>query len=182
MTIIDHSIRIKSNLTLREYVVLDFLRNWYLIEKKSITFGDFKEVWITPPSIHTTYSKLLDKGFLFKDVDGKIKTSDKWNTHFADNNIQFDELWKLHNIGNKQKAKSALIQALKVDSFDNIKNGLLEYIEFRKQTDQFPVHLSSFLNHKNKEWQTKRDVSIYKKKEAIAPQIINTGPKSVWDK
>ncbi len=182
MTIINHSIRNKLGLTLREYVVLDILRNWFLKEKKPITFNEYKKMYLTAVSVHVTYVKLLSKGFLFKDVDGKIKPTEKWNINFADNTDEFEELWELHKIGNKQKAKSAFFNAIKVDSFDNIKKGLVAYIEFRNQTDQFPIHLSSFLNHKNKEWQTERDLTIYKKKEVLQPQTqINTSPKSAWD-
>ena len=172
-TVINHSIRIKLGLSLLEYTTLDMIRE----SKTPITFGQYKKLIATEPQIiHDAYGQLLSKGFILNG-----KTTDKWNSHFADNDDLLSELWVLHNVGNKQKAKDALIQALKVDTFDNIKKGLISYKEFRQQTEQHPLHLSSFLNHKNKEWQTQRDVSLYKKKEVVA-ESVNTGPKSVWDK
>lgn len=181
VTFINHKIRIELNLTPREYIMLDFIRNWHLTNKKPIRFDD---CWINTGIINRNLTKsfavLKAKGLLFLDEkDGKVKTTNLFNCKFDDVNLLFEELWKLHHVGTKQIAKACLLKTLKVDTFENIKKGLLKYIEFIKETDQFPMHLSTFLYHKNKIWQEERDASIYKKKDAVAP-VIQTGPASAY--
>ncbi len=184
VTIINHAIRIDLGLTLREYTVLDFIRVWHINNKKksqAITYGDF---WIATGlmnrNISRIYALMKDKGLLFKDVDGKVKTTKKWNIYFEDHSVSFESIWKIYKVGVKNKAWEAFNKSLKIDSFENIMAGVQRYLKFLEQTDQFPLHVSTFLYWKNKTWQSEFDASIYKKKEIIQPPIINTGPASAW--
>lgn len=177
-TTIQHSLRVKLKITMVEYVLLDFIHQWHLKKKEPITFGDY---WIAcgvkSRLLSAKFKRLKDKELLFKDVDGRVKTTDKWNSNF-NSSEQFETLWKLLNVGNKQVAKKSFSLALKVDSFENIKKGLEDYIKFVNETDQFRKHLASFLNPKNKEWTTERDANIYKKREPVKEHKATTGPQS----
>ncbi len=180
-TTIQHALRAKLKLSMVEYVLLDFIHQWHLKKKEPITFGDYwRATGIKSRMLSSKFARLKERGFLFKDpADGKVKTTDKWNENF-NSSEQFETLWKLLNVGNKQVAKTTFVKALKVDSYENIKEGLEKYLAFLKLTDQFPKHLASFLNPKNKDWTTERDAGIYKKKEPLyTPKpIVTTGPKS----
>jgi hypothetical protein len=181
-TTIQHNLRAKLKLSMTEYVLLDFIHQWHLKKKEPITFGDYwRATGVKSRLLSVKFQRLKDKGMLFKDdTDGKVKTTDLWNSNF-NSSEQFETLWKLLNVGNKQVAKKSFSLAMKVDSYENIKLGLEKYLAFLKLTDQFPKHLSSFLNPKNKDWTTERDAGIYaKKKEPLftpKPQV-STGPKS----
>lgn len=180
-TTIIHKIRVELGLTLREYVLLDFICQWHSKKNKSITYGDFWEATgVYPRFIDGIFQRLKEKGLLFKDTDGMVKTTPLWNDNFNSSEL-FEELWKMSKVGNKQKAKSAFDKALKVDSYDNIKAGFLKYKEFLKQTEQFEQHLSTFLSAKNKEWTTEFDASNYKKKTTASDTPkVSTGPQSKW--
>ncbi len=180
-TIIQHTIRISLGLTLREYVLLDFIFQWHESNKAPITFADyFIGTGIYPQFIGRMFGKLKEKELLFKDTDGKVKTTKKWNDNF-DRSSQFEELWKLMNTGTKSKAREAFKKAVKVDSFDNIKAGLIVYKNYKEEANSFPAHLSSFLNPKLKIWQETPNADPYKKK-MTQPQFFptpqTTGPKS----
>lgn len=180
---INHKVRLYLGLSLREYVLLDFIHNWHEKKKDQITFGDiFKHTGLRPRYIQGIYAKMGAKGLLFKDTDGKVKTTIRWSEAFNSSELIL-ELWKLLNTGNKQKATSALKKALRVDTFENIKKGLEAYLEFLSKTDQFPQHLSTFLNAKNKAWNTEWDASMYQKKTGapMQEQKVVTGPRSAFD-
>lgn len=181
-TIILHKIRVDLGLSLREYVLLDFIYNWHFVvkNKKPITFGDYlKETGIRQLSISRMFQKLKEKGLLFKDADGKVKTTNKWNDNF--NIPDFDNIWKLHPVGNKQKALFAFSKAIKVDTVENIISGIDKYKIFLEKSDQFPQHLSTFLNYKLKWWQSDFDISKLKTQQQDNKMIITTGPKSKFD-
>lgn len=179
-TFIDHKIRIDLGLTLREYVVCSFIHSFIFNHKQPRTFGQwFISTGFYPRQIHLTYERLLNKGVLFKDADGLVKTTEIWNKRFPNDSENFSEMWKLHSYGNKQIARKAFIAACKVDTFENIMEGLKQYIKWREETEQYPKHLSTFLNAKNKEWTTERNLDIYKKKEET-PIKPDPNPKSAW--
>lgn len=117
------------------------------------------------------------------DVDGKVKTTKKWNDKFNPD-LLFEDLWKMLKTGNKQTARTQFKKCLKVDTFENIKNGLQNYLDFLKEVEWMgPQHLATFLNPKKKEWQTQFDASIYKNKpkgQLPTPKVM-TGPKSAFD-
>lgn len=182
ITLINHKVRIELGLTLREYVVCDFIHSYIFDTKKPRTFGEwFKGTGYYPRMIHLTYGRLLNKGVLFKDADGMVKTTETWNKYFPNDFENFKQIWKVHNVGNKQKAQKAFISACKVDTFENILKGLKDYCQWLKESEQYPMHTATFLNSSNKEWTTERDLKLYKKKEAIVPAQLNTGPKSAFD-
>lgn len=177
-TTILHQLRAKLKLTMTEYVLLDFIHQWHLKKKEPITYGDYwRACGVRARMLDKKFKRLKAKEMLFKDIDGKVKTTDKWNSNFNPSE-QFESLWKLLNVGNKQIAKNQFAKALKVDSFENIKKGLEDYLKFIVASDQFKKHLSSFLNPKNKDWTTERDLNLYKKREPIKEQKAVTGPQS----
>lgn len=178
-TSVNHKIRVRLGLSLREYVLLDFLTKWHFKNKEAVTYGDiWKATGIYIRFVDRMYQRLKGKGLLFKDVDGKVKTTELWNGSFS-NSEDFEELWKIMHTGTKNVAKSAFDKAVKVDSFENIKNGLVEYVKFKEEIGQFPVHLSTFLNYKNKIWEGPFDKSPYIKKDKTFDQPkVQTGPKS----
>lgn len=178
-TTILHQLRAKLRLSMTEYVLLDFIHKWHQEKKTPITYGDYwRATGVKARMLEKKFQRLKDKGMLFKDVDGKVKTTELWNVNFNATE-EFESLWKLLNTGNKQVAKNQFAKCLKVDSFENIKKGLEAYIKFVNETDQFKKHLSSFLNPKHKEWTTERDASVYQKKNVVnqKPQVT-TGPQS----
>jgi len=181
-TTILHQLRAKLKITMAEYVLLDFIYQWHQSKSAPITFGDYwRGCGIKARLIERKFARLKEKGLLFKDIDGKVKTTTLWDSNF-NSSEQFEVLWKLLNTGNKQIARTQFGKALKTDSYDNIKKGLEEYVKFVTETDQFRKHLSSFLNPKNKDWTTQRDASIYAKKKEVVnfnqPTKITTGPQS----
>lgn len=180
-TTIKHKLRVELQLTLREYVVMDFIFTWHQNNKAPISYGDF---WIGTGiyerHLDKTFQRLKEKGLLFKDTDGKVKTTEKWNSQF-DSSAYFEELWKLMSTGTKSVAKQAFQKAIKVDTFENIKSGLIKYLEYVAQIDWMsPQHLSTFLNHKLKRWEGPFNADPYKKKVSSSQQKpkVSTGPKS----
>ncbi len=179
-TLINHKIRLKLGLTLREYVVCDFIHSYIYETKKARTFGEwFKGTGFYPRMIHLTYERLLNKGVLFKDTDGMVKTTVMWNKHFPNDRENFNQIWRLHNVGNKQQAQKVFIASCKVDTFENILKGTERYVEWLKESDQFPMHTSTFLNPNYKRWNDERDISKYKKKIEVLV-VPDTNPKSAW--
>ncbi len=184
-TTIMHRLRAELKLTMCEYVLLDFIHQWHSNPKNKqnpITFGDyFRATGVKARLINKKFARLKDKGMLFKDVaDGKVKTTDKWNSNF-NSSEQFETLWKMLNTGTKNVAKTQFAKCLKVDNFENIKAGLIKYLAYVDKIDWMsPKHLSSFLNPKNKEWTGEFDPSIYKKKEPLFTKSVQavTGPQS----
>jgi len=182
-TTILHQLRAKLKISMVEYVLLDFIYQWHQKNPKPIEYGDYwRACGVKGRMVSKKFARLKEKGLLFKDMDGKVKTTLLWDSNFNASD-QFESLWKLLNTGNKQIAKTAFAKALKVDSFENIKKGLEEYIKFVTETDQFKKHLSSFLNPKNKDWTTQRDASIYVKKKEVVnfnnqQPKVTTGPQS----
>lgn len=180
ISVINHQIRLSLGLSLREYVLLDFICAWHKTNKEPITYRLYwTHTGIVPRMIVPMFQKMKAKGLLFKDLDGKVKTTALWN-EFFNSNGPFEKIWAMHRVGNKQKAKVAFLKALKVDTAENIEKGVVRYIEYVKVTDQFPAHLSTFLNHKNKMWQDEMDPSKYEKKKPAFQQPVKavTGPKS----
>lgn len=179
-TLIRHKLRVELRLSLREYVFLDFIYQWHEKNTDPATYGDF---WVGtglfPRWLDRMFPKLHAKGMLFRDpADGMVKTTDNWNNNF-NNSEQFESLWKLLNTGTKNVAKTTFAKALKVDTFESIHAGLVKYIEFKKEVDQFPVHLATFLNPKNKIWQGPFNADPYKKNVNNFNKVnTKTGPKS----
>lgn len=184
-SVIIHKVRVELGLTMREYVILDFIHTWHSTKKSKITFGDiWKGTGVRIRMVENLYQRLKAKDLLFMDVDGKVKTTKNWNDKFNPD-LLFEELWPMIKTGNKQVAKTQFKKCLKVDTFENIKNGLQNYIDFLKQVEWMaPQHLSTFLNPKKKEWQTLFDASIYQNKpknQTRAAPKITTGPRSAFD-
>lgn len=178
-TLIRHKLRVELRLSLREYCLLDFMYQWCKNHTEPITYGDYwRGTGILERAIDRLFQKLKAKGLLFKDVDGRVKPTDLWTKNF-DTSEQFEELWKILKTGTKNIARTTFTKAMKVDSFENIRDGLIKYMAYKKETDQYPVHLATFLNPKNKIWEGPFNADPYKKNVTNNSQKKNTtGPQS----
>jgi len=184
-TLIDHRIRVEFGLTLREYVLLDFLYNWHSKSNKKVTYAD---IWIhtglinRKPIVDRMFQRLKEKALLWQDHNdmNKVKVTERWERRF--NTTQFfKELWKLMNTGVKKKAEMAVKNAVKVSSEEDIKNGLIKYLDYLSKTNQYPCHLSTFLSARNKMWEGNFDATPYIHPSKVKKeQPVNAGPQSKW--
>lgn len=112
-------------------------------------------------SLCNTYDE--HKVNLLKDKD-KDKNKDKDNLEkgirekpLSEEETLFDEFWKLYipvkckdgrytEKGSKKEAFKSFCKALKVDSYENIKNGLERYLKMKAESNSMTANVSTFLN------------------------------------
>ena len=144
-TIIDHYVRVRLELNLEEYVLMDFIHNWNQRHKKSsIKFGDYYAgTGIIPIDLQGIMDRLRQRNMLVKDSIGRPDVCGLWREMFnVDEHVK--ELWKLHNKGNLATVKIRLPKVLKMIPFSQLKERLIAYID-SKEEKQFlkGLHLLS---------------------------------------
>ncbi len=160
-TIINHKLRLRFNLSLMEYIMLDFVHNWS-IEHPQKSFED-DDVWrFTGYHLDTdskTVLALLRQKGMIKIVSSDFyyyEACDAWKKEF-DVESDFEEFWEAwEKVGNKQKSKIMYLRARKVAEKEVLLLSALKYIAYRKkQFSEHTTHASSFLNPANKMWEDK---------------------------
>lgn len=158
-TIIDHRVRIQLELSLMEYILIDFIFNFYQAHP-CVMFTE-ADIW-KATGYHFDHrtkqilAELRARGMI------QIVSSDSyyylpgvaWQKKFnAD--ASFDEFWELwQKVGSKQKAKEAYRKALKIIDQETLFVKAKEYIDFRmKQFGYHTTHAASYLN--GQQWNDK---------------------------
>lgn len=147
-TVIDHAIRLRYNLTLREYTILATVMELRDGKHKHdpMTYGRF---WIAsgvkPLHVLNSGRKLIEKGLLYKDDEGLLQVLKEFQDQFK-NNSDFEEFWKIAPKGNKQAAMRMYDRAIRQKKHEYICQKYKEYIEFCERTERFKKDTSSWLN------------------------------------
>lgn len=150
-SIIEHGIRIDLNLSIPQYVVADFI---YVYNKTYKTYSPtFRQYWtetgLLPEEVNAIIKELAAKQIIY--MAKRIELTNRWVTKFNDD-AQFDQLWQIYNVGNKQEARENFLACKKIVTFDV----LLERLTFYKGTitdPKYAMHLKKFLDPKYKRWE-----------------------------
>lgn len=148
-SIINHSIRIKLNLTLHEYILLDFI---FSSKNGNLTFNDYyTNLGFNKTETQNIINSLKEKKFLV--WNNKIDVCHQWKNEFnVDDKV--DELWLIHPSGTKAKVKQRLPNVLKQINYIDLKDKLIKYVESCNINESFPKNLDTFLNPKDKNWES----------------------------
>lgn len=149
-SLINHDIRIKLNLTLAEYCVMQFLFEWWQVNKKMPDIEAlYKGIGITPKVFSEIGSQLSVK----KLIDEDYKCTDKWNTHFKADITEFNRLWAIHDKGSKIKAKQRFVKVIKTITIDELESKLKAYIAYCDRCQVLKKNLDTWLNPVTKHWE-----------------------------
>ena len=153
ISVIKHRIRLELNLSLEEYVVMDFIFNHNTSKSSTITFGDcYKETGLIYADAKELISGLKTKGCLILDATkNRIDVCPDWYAHFSTGG-QFEEIWRMHMSGNKATAKSRLARVLKKISYDDLKKKLSLYLKACDESQSFKKNLDTWLNPDKEHW------------------------------
>lgn len=153
-TVIDHAIQVSLRLSHIEYIVTDLI---YRHNKRYKTGGVvykkyFTEAGLMPHEVNRTIKSLKEKTVLEFDHDNKrIKTDNCWNRNF-DDDVQFDNIWKICPTGNKQKARENFLKVNSMITFDTLVEYLTKYVN-SKEDKKYLMHLFRWLDPKLKHWE-----------------------------
>lgn len=149
---INHNVRVRMELSLEDYVLMDYIYSHNQIDNKPITFGKYyNHTGFIYEEIEFLFVRLKKRNLLVWDEKHKrVDVCEEWYDIFSSDKI-FNELWKIHPKGNKLVAKGCLPKALKKIPFDKLKEKLIAYVssveEFKYRKD-----LSSWLNPLKENW------------------------------
>jgi hypothetical protein len=170
-SLIDHKKRKKLDLSLPEYVFLDAIEQ-LIIRKNSfnskLMFEDFYRICGIDRKEYIELGKSLkSKGMLIPVKEYVYKIYDKWYTESDDLLGEFEVIWELlQKVGNKKKSLEMYIRARKA-GFDY--QHLLErsklYMKFIKESNQYIMHVSTFFNPDNEEFNNEFKVINQKQKD-----------------
>lgn len=108
-TTINHAARTELGLNCSEYVMMDYI--YRCVKKKKIV--DIKETFVqtgfTAEQQKTLLTHLVEKGFVYPKNVSPPEITDRWDTAFADIEVEFNELfWKRNDktffTGSKKKS------------------------------------------------------------------------------
>lgn len=160
-----HNIRVSLKLSCEEYVLLDFIYNWNIIEPTSgICFLDYyKHTGFLREDIEQLFKILKDKKLLvFDEVKKRVDVGQEWKSKFETNHL-FEQLWAINPIGNKNTARQRFNIVVKKVDYELLLIKLKEYVKFCDSTGTFKKHLASWLNVKNEHWNDKLVTQVNKK-------------------
>jgi len=148
-SLVNHKKRIKLSLTVDQYITMLFIDESY--QRKRLINEDmvYKHLGYRMVEFTVHCHFLRKHGYL--NYNAYIPTL-SWTKEFKDATTKFEEFWKILNTGNKQKAKDAYNKCLVagIDE-DRIIAGAKSYSKNKPDYQSF-MHASSFLNHRNEEW------------------------------
>lgn len=152
---INHYIANKLCLVPMEYMIIDFIANWNDKNLNSISYKDYYEHFGISPFHVDVFLKILKASeFLIWDhKKNRVDISDKWKSEFNFEG-KINDLWEIHPAGTKAKAKNRLNSVLKQISFNDLKDKLIKYVKDCKDKDSFPKNLDTWLNPKDKHWES----------------------------
>jgi len=169
-TVVDHKRRCKLNLTLSEYVFLDAIEQLIVRNGKfhARTMQDdlYKICGILPDAFKVLGGKLREKEMLLHQGGNIFTLGQKWSEGSADIKQEFEALWLLlGRVGNKKKGLQMYDKARKAGfEADFLKKRVDVYVKFVKDSEQYPLHVSSFFNPANEEFNNEFKVINKKKK------------------
>lgn len=147
-TMIDHAIRLRYNLSFRDYTVLTTIMELREGKSKSIgiTYGQFwKASGIKPDHVQRAFAILKDKGLLYKDNPGLVQVSEEFKRAFT-NKGDFEEFWKIDPKGAKAAAMRMYEKAIRIKPHNELCENYKKYLEFCKETSRFTKDTSTWLN------------------------------------
>lgn len=176
-TTINHLIRMKNELTLAQYVILDFIISYRESSTKNepITFG---KIWVMTGIIHTeaqvVLKELMLKNLISVDENKHIQVAESYKRQFQ-NNGNFDEFWKIEPKGNKAAAMRAYEKLIRKYPHDKICSKYKDYLEFCNKSGRYKLDTSTWLHPKNGNMETEW-VEVKKpeqKKEETPPNTLD---------
>lgn len=183
-SIVNHQIRVKLNLSLEEYVIMEYIEKCArdviginypsIYEKTGIEHDDAKELFVT----------LWTKGFIETTQSvSKFKPTSKWFSALSSIKNEFEEFWMSMHIktangkkniswtGSKQDALNKFTKARKIESFEYLMAQKELYFKMIASSDFRKVMgCSVFLNVDTKRYSEDWGKSI--NKEIVVEEIV----------
>lgn len=159
LSIIEHNKRHKLNLTLEEYVLADFIYTYNKSHKSGgITWRRYyHELGFMPNDVRSIAASLKKKNIITIDeAKSRNSTTDLWNVLF-DEDTQFEELWKLHNRGNKQQARKNFSASKRLVPYATLLEKYQDYIN-SVDDPQYIMNTSKWLDPKLRNWENEYEV------------------------
>lgn len=164
---ISHHIRNQLNVACDEYCMLLYLYDQFDGQEiKSFKFNAVLSKKITKHLFFdlqkqvNLFRSLIEKGFFTKIGDNHLKRENISIIFFEPNKDQFEELWEYYGkVGNKQKAIDAYKMTIRKYNHAFLKERIKLYLGHLQIIGQAQLHLSSFLNLKNKQFLNEFKVS-----------------------
>lgn len=164
---ISHQIRNQLKVACDEYCMLLYLYDYFDGKKvKTFKFDAVLSKKITKNLFFDLqkqvdlFRSLIEKGFFTKIGNNHLQREDKSIIFFEPNKDVFEELWAYYGkIGNKQKAIDAYKMSIRKYSHEFFMERVRLYLDHLEITGQAQLHLSSFLNLKNKQFLNEFKVS-----------------------
>lgn len=163
---INHKIRTKLNLTIDEYVCLD-----YLSQNKLARLSDFKRDLGLDSDFLFSISQSLKAKKMVVRKDDKLEISELWTNEFKANDSDFKVLWKIHAKGNLQTAKERFAKVMLKNNLDDIKEKLINYLKACSESDTFPKNLDTWLNPKKEHWNNPLPVRLAEKNKPVQKKV-----------
>lgn len=165
-SLIDHKIRHALSLSCEEYVMADLICRYNKSHKLgTLNYNRYViDIGFNNEEVVMVGKKLIEKGILAKGAK-RIETTDIWNVYF-NTDSQFEQLWKIHPIGIKQKARIAFLRSIQEVPYETLLEKLQEYVKSKEGND-FVMHLFTFLDIKNKCWENDFEVKIKAKENNL---------------
>jgi len=150
---INHAVRVQLQLSLEEYVLMDFIFQENQKRTTSIRFDDyFKATGFINENIKELFSLMKDRGLLVLDTKyNRPDVFDEWKAIFSSSDL-FAQLWKIHAKGNQPTAKERLPKALKMITFELLKEKLKRYVAACNANQTFKKGLDVWLNPQKEHW------------------------------
>lgn len=170
-TTINHLIRVRNDLTITQYVLLDFFMQYNESSNNAepITFG---RIWVgtglKPTVSQRTILFLKSRGFLYKDKN-KILVLDSYKKQFQETG-SFDEFWKISPKGTKTAAMRAYEKLIRKYPHEKICEKYKDYLEFCDKSGRFKLDTSTWLHPKNGYMETEWIEELKPEKKTEVPE------------
>jgi hypothetical protein len=176
ISIINHRVRLKLNLSLSEYVFIDYIKKHQDDKDTRITYADiFGNTGLKPSEIPDLWKSLKEKKLVYRHETGIVTTTPLWDDHFMQKD-NFHTFWNLNVYGNRNKAFVQFERCIKLVSFDVLVSKYKDYLKWCDETDTFKMMASTWLNPKLKHWE---DVLPEKQKRNQKPIEQSTDKKTL---
>jgi len=161
VSVVNHRIRVKLDLTCNEYMIADFLYKMMKAKAPFLYHDKYTELlWkvlgIRLSSALTNFATLEQKGIVFKDNKDHVIPTDIWIDEFEKPlEKEFEQFWEFvyGRHGSKAEALTKFIEVRKTVSYDHL---LRRHQVYQKHLDQNDwkqkMHMSVWLNPKKKKW------------------------------
>jgi hypothetical protein len=160
--VIDHSLRNSLKTTCAEYCLLMHIYDWCHTKKmKKLVYNRIlfdhvkKNLGFSYEDQAELCKSLIEKGFFtrIEGVKNRFIRNPISYIHFQPSQDNFEELWKFYGkVGNKQKALDAYNTCVREYPHEFLLERVERYLEHLEITDQLQMHMSTFLNVRNKEF------------------------------